>query len=51
MNPSLIYANRNSYWLRDVVSSAFFAYVYGTGYARANYASGVYGVRPFALLV
>ena len=50
MNPTLIYANRSSYWLRDVVSSAFFAGVYGGGSAGADFASRVYGVRPFALL-
>ena len=43
--------NRAWYWLRDVASSAFFAGVDGYGLASANRASGVYGVRPFALLV
>lgn len=50
MNPSLIYANRNWYWLRDVASSSGFANVAGHGNAGANAASNVYGVRPFALL-
>ena len=50
MNPSLIYANRNWYWLRDVASSSRFAHVDGNGSAYANDASNVYGVRPFALL-
>ena len=51
MNPSLIYANRSSYWMRDVASSSHFAYVYGGGFAGSYVASGVFGVRPFALLV
>ena len=41
---------RQYWWLRDVVSSAYFAFVYGNGGASANAASAVYGVRPFALL-
>ena len=43
--------NRQAWWLRDVVSSAYFADVYSNGTASANYASDVGGVRPFALLV
>ena len=43
--------NRQRWWLRDVVSSAVFAFAGGTGYAGAGDASGVRGVRPFALLV
>ena len=43
--------NRQWYWLRNVVSSARFARVGGSGYAGARDASGVFGVRPFALLV
>jgi len=42
--------NRQWWWLRDVVSSAHFALVDGNGSAGANGASGVGGVRPFALL-
>ena len=42
--------NRQWWWLRDVVSSASFASVSGGGLADANAASGVLGVRPFALL-
>jgi len=42
--------NRQWYWLRNVVSSADFAIVYGYGFALTRGASGVYGVRPFALL-
>jgi len=47
----LINYNRQSWWLRDVVSSTDFARVSGGGVANANYASDVRGVRPFALLV
>jgi len=43
--------NRAWYWLRDVVSSTYFAYVVGNGSATTHVASGVFGVRPFALLV
>ena len=43
--------NRQWWWLRDVVSSANFAYVCGYGGAGTNDASVVFGVRPFALLV
>ena len=43
--------NRAWWWLRDVVSSARFAYVYGRGHALTGDASSSYGVRPFALLV
>ena len=50
MNPSLIYANRSWYWLRDVASSSGFAGVGGDGGAGAYHASRVDGVRPFALL-
>ena len=51
MNPSLIYANRSWYWLRDVASSSHFALVHGDGVAGTYTASDVFGVRPFALLV
>ena len=42
--------NRQWYWLRNVVSSAYFALVHGVGRAGAYGASDVHGVRPFALL-
>ena len=42
--------SRQWYWLRNIVSSADFAFVYGGGGAGADFASLVYGVRPFALL-
>ena len=50
LSESLINYNRQSWWLRDVVSSASFALVYGYGYALAYAASAESGVRPFALL-
>ena len=43
--PDLI-ANRITYWLRDVVSSAGFALVVGDGYADSSGASRSRGVRP-----
>lgn len=45
LNPNAI-NKREYYWLRDVVSSSFFAYVYGNGNANCNNASLSYGVRP-----
>ena len=51
LSEKLINYNRQWWWLRNVVSSAGFAGVYGGGYAGANCASDVVGVRPFALLV
>ena len=50
LSKRLINYNRQGWWLRDVVSSAFFALVGGYGAAGANLASAVFGVRPFALL-
>lgn len=43
--PDLI-SNRQTFWLRDVVSAAGFAGVNNSGRADSGYASGVYGVRP-----
>ena len=51
LSERLINYNRQWWWLRDVVSSAIFAVVGGGGFAGTNGASGVFGVRPFALLV
>ena len=51
LSEKLINYNRQWWWLRDVVSSASFAYVAGGGFARAGGASVVIGVRPFALLI
>ena len=50
LSERLINYNRQWWWLRDVVSSASFALVCGYGNAGAASASGVLGVRPFALL-
>jgi hypothetical protein len=39
------------YWLRNkAVSSAYFANVNGLGYARGDYASNSFGVRPAFIL-
>lgn len=43
--PSRI-CNRNNWWLRDVVSASYFAFVTGTGCAYSSYASTSGGVRP-----
>lgn len=43
--PDLI-SNRQTFWLRDVVSAAYFAFVGSDGNASCYYASSVYGVRP-----
>ena len=51
LSEKLINYNRQHWWLRDVVSSTFFARVGGNGGAYAGGASNVFGVRPFALLV
>ena len=46
----LINYGRHWWWLRNVVSSAAFAFAGGSGYANASVASASYYVRPFALL-
>ena len=51
LSEKLINYNRQWYWLRNIVSSATFAAVYGYGAAHPYDASTVFGVRPFALLV
>lgn len=43
--PSRI-CNRASWWLRDVISASYFAFVTARGTANCNYASGSNGVRP-----
>ena len=48
-SPNLI-SNRQWYWLRDVISSANFAYVARYGYAAYYSASNVLGVRPYFLI-
>lgn len=51
LSENLINYNRQWYWLRNIVSSAYFAFVGGYGYAYTSAASFSRGVRPFALLV
>lgn len=46
MVPKFVNPGRYSYWLRDVVSAAFFAYVNSYGSAYFDSASSSYGVRP-----
>lgn len=43
--PDLI-SNRQTYWLRDVITAAVFAYVSNDGNANYSYASAALGVRP-----
>ena len=45
LNPKMI-NTRQTFWLRDVVSDAFFAGVHSGGYAYRHYASNAFGVRP-----
>ena len=45
MRPDMI-SNRITYWLRDVVSAAYFAFVYYGGFAYCGGASNSLGVRP-----
>ena len=47
--PDLI-SNKQWYWFRDVISSAAFAHVSGTGGASCASASDVAGVRPYFLI-
>ena len=49
LNPAIL-NRRIWFWLRDIVSSAYFAGVTGTGNADCNVASGSYGVRPYAVI-
>ena len=50
LSEKLISYSGQNWWLRDVVSSVFFAYVSGHGGALPSAASNSLGVRPFALL-
>lgn len=43
--PSRI-CNRNNWWLRDVITASYFAFVNGDGFADYHYASNSFGVRP-----
>ena len=45
LNPAAI-ATRYDYWLRDVVTAAYFAIVSSSGIASSYDASGSLGVRP-----
>ena len=49
LNPQSI-NTRYSYWLRDVASASYFAYVGNTGYATRNHASSSAAVRPRFLI-
>lgn len=51
MYPRFINPGRYWYWLRDVVSSALFAYVFYFGDANCSHASNSLGVRPVFGLV
>lgn len=46
LDPQRLVANRNWWWLRDVVNAASFAGVNGLGFCSCNYASDSNGVRP-----
>ena len=46
IDPTKMHNRGTSYWLRDVVSSAYFACVYSAGFAYYDGASGAFGVRP-----
>ncbi len=46
LNPQMV-NTREYYWLRDVVSSDYFAYVYDYGYATYACADYTFGVRPY----
>lgn len=51
LEPSRIVANRLWYWLRDVVSAAYFAVVNLNGNSSSHYASNPSGVRPAFSLI
>ena len=46
LNPKMVNPGRYSYWLRDVVSAAYFANVISHGYAYSSSALNSSGVRP-----
>jgi hypothetical protein len=46
LNPKLIVSSRYNWWLRDVVSAAYFAHVHYHGRASYSNASDSIGVRP-----
>lgn len=45
LEPSRI-CNRDTWWLRDVITAAYFAFVYSFGSAHSYFASSSFGVRP-----
>lgn len=45
LNPSLI-CNRSAWWLRDVITSSYFANVTADGSISANAANNTFGIRP-----
>lgn len=49
MNPRMIHT-RQTYWLRDVANSTYFAFVYNVGSCNSYYSSNSYGVRPAFLV-
>lgn len=49
LNPAIL-NRRIWFWLRDIVSSANFAGVYGNGNANYYRASDSLGVRPYAVI-
>ena len=51
LSEKLINYSRQRWWLRDVISSTYFASVHSRGYAGTGGAILMIGVRPFALLV
>ena len=50
LNPNVIIAKRQDIWLRDVVSSAFFAGVHYNGDASNSGASSSLGVLPYFVI-
>lgn len=49
LNPKMI-KTRETYWLQNVVSSAGFAFVGGSGCTLYDFASGSLGVRPYGII-
>ena len=47
LKPEFVNKQRSWYWLRNVTSSDYFAYVHGNGNSGGNLASNVVGVRPY----